>query len=142
MIKHIVDNALEGNLIIQGVLLFSGLFFSLALMQAFSAFIAGWGRSKTAENIIRDLRNRLFDHIQRLSFSYHDKMSSGELVQRSTSDVDMVRQFYSNQIPGLARILFMFIINFIAVFILDYRLALFAVSIIPVIPPGVPVAEG
>jgi ATP-binding cassette subfamily B protein len=102
-------------------------------MQAVSALLAGWARSKTAENIIRDLRNRLFDHIQHLSFPYHDNINSGELIQRSTSDIDMVRQFYANQIPGLARILFMFIINFIAVLILDYRLALFSVSIIPVI---------
>ena len=46
----------------------------------------------------------MFDHIQHLTFSYHDRTQTGELIQRSTSDVDALRRFYADQAIGVGRI--------------------------------------
>ena len=54
-----------------------------------------------AENSARRLRNDLYAHLQELPFSYHAKAATGDLVQRCTSDVDMVRRFMSMQLLSI-----------------------------------------
>ena len=80
-------------------------FIGLALFQGIFTFVSGALAARTAEGIVRQLRNYLFDHIQRLTFTYHDQTPTGELIQRSTSDVDALRRFFADQIIGLGRIL-------------------------------------
>ncbi len=75
----------------------------------------------------------MFDHIQKLSFTYHDKNKTGELIQKATSDIRSIKQFYSNQLIGISRIFFLFLINFISIIYLDIKLSLFSIFIIPVI---------
>jgi len=104
-----------------------------ALIRGLFSFLTARGTGATAEGIARDLRNSIFDHTQKLSFSYHDKTRTGELIQKSTSDVDTIRRFYSEMVAGLSRILFMFIINLVSIFYLNTKLALFSVIAIPLI---------
>src|SRR5262249_8287177 len=87
----------------------------------------------TAEGITRRLRDFLFDHIQRLSFSYHSTTPTGDLIERVTSDVDALRRFYSEQAIGVGRIVLIFIINFIAILNLNVKLGLVSVIVIPLI---------
>ncbi len=49
----------------------------------------------TAQRTVYDIRNKLFDHIQRLSFSYHDEAETGQLISRSTADVEALQGFLS-----------------------------------------------
>ncbi len=106
---------------------------ALALGRGVFSFISGRSGARVAEGIAKDIRDVLFDHLQRLPFHYHDGMRTGELIQRATSDVDMVRRFYGELVPGLSRIAFLFILNFIAVAILDLRLALLSSVIVPAV---------
>jgi ATP-binding cassette subfamily B protein len=107
-------------------------FVGLAILQGLFTFLSGRLAARTAEGIARRLRNYLFDHIQRLSFTYHDHMQTGELIQRSTSDVDAVRRFYADQAIGMGNIVLLFVINFGALFSLNRTLAL--VSIVVALP--------
>ena len=66
----------------------------------FSYFKGRW-QSMAGENAARDLRERLYGHIQRLPFSYHVKAETGDLVQRCTSDVDTVRKFLSGELLSI-----------------------------------------
>lgn len=108
-------------------------FIGLALLQGGFSFLSGWMASKTAESVTRRLRNFLFDHLQRLPYAYHAESQTGDLISRSTSDVDAVNRFYNDQAIGIGRILLMFIVNFIALMQLNTRLALISVIAIPVI---------
>ncbi|MBI9097455.1 MAG: ABC transporter ATP-binding protein [Spirochaetaceae bacterium] len=112
---------------------FSFFYISFALVRGLFSFLTARGTGATAEGIARDLRNSIFDHTQKLSFSYHDKTRTGELIQKSTSDVDTIRRFYSEMIAGLSRIFFMFIINLISIFYLNTKLALLSIIAIPFI---------
>ena len=56
-----------------------------------------------SETIARRLRDRLAAHIQHLPMSWHDKVQTGDIVQRCTSDVDTVRLFYREQVIEIAR---------------------------------------
>ena len=108
-------------------------FIGLALLEGSFSFLSGRMASKSAEGITFRLRNYLFDHIQRLSFSYHSKTPTGELIQRSTSDVDAIRRFYADQAIGVGRILILFIINFSLIYRLNSTLAWISIISIPLI---------
>jgi len=106
-------------------------FFVLAGLQGIFTYISGRLAAKTAEGITRRLRNFLFDHIQRLSFSYHDKTKTGELIQRTTSDVDAVRLFFADRAIGLGRIILLFLVNLTVLLTLNVRLALLSIIVVP-----------
>jgi ATP-binding cassette subfamily B protein len=106
-------------------------FVVLALFEGGFSFISGRLAAYTAEGITRRLRDFLFDHIQRLSFSYHATTPTGDLIERVTSDVDSVRRFFSEQAIGMGRIIILFVINFAAIYRLNAELALISVVVIP-----------
>ena len=108
-------------------------FVGLALFQGAFTFLSGRWAARTAEGITLRLRNYLFDHIQRLSFTYHDRAKTGELIQRSTSDVDAVRRFCAEQAIGAGRIVLLFVINFVALLRLNTQLALLSVIVVPLV---------
>ncbi len=108
-------------------------FIGAAMLRALFSFISGKTSAKTSESITRDIRNNLYDHIQRQAFAYHDKTQTGELIQRSTSDVDAIRKFYTEQIMGISRISFLFLINFFSIFWIHKQLALYSIMAVPLI---------
>ena len=108
-------------------------FLALAAVEGGFTFISGVLSSKTAEGVTRRLRNFLYDHIQHLSFTYHSKTPTGDLIERSTSDVDALRRFYSDQAISVGRIILLFIINFIALLNLNTKLALISIIVIPLV---------
>jgi ATP-binding cassette subfamily B protein len=83
--------------------------------------------------VVKRLRDYLFDHIQRLAFTYHDKMQTGELLERSTSDVEALRNFFADQATGVGRIVSLFCINLAALIDLNRPLALLSVAVVPLI---------
>ena len=108
-------------------------FIGLALVQGAATFMGGRWAAKTSESVIRRLRDYLYDHVQRLTFAYHDKTPTGDLIQRSTSDVDTLRRFLGEESIGLGRIVMLFIVNFTALLSLNVRLALISVVVVPLV---------
>jgi ATP-binding cassette subfamily B protein len=106
-------------------------FVALSFFQGGFSYISGRLAAFTAEGIARRLRDFLFDHIQRLSFSYHGNSSVGDLIERVTSDVDAVRRFFSEQAIGIGRIVLIFFINFAALLKLNAKLAWVSIIVIP-----------
>ena len=133
LLGYLVDNVLlnEGMSNLLPVVALG--FVLLALVQGAFTFISGKLAAQTAEGITRRLRNYLFDHIQRLSFTYHDHTSTGELIQRSTSDVDALRRFFADQAIGAGRIVLLFVVNFAALLMLNWQLALLSVVVVPLV---------
>jgi ATP-binding cassette subfamily B protein len=108
-------------------------FISLALFQGLFTYFSGRLAAKTAESVVLRLRKTLFDHIQRLTFAYHDATPTGDLIQRTTSDVDAVRRFFSDQAIGFGRIVLLFSVNLAALLILNWQLALASIIVVPII---------
>ncbi len=133
LLREFVDNILGGQ-DGAGALLWIALgFIALAIFEGSFTFLSGRLAAYTAEGIALRVRNYLYNHIQRLSFTYHDKTQTGELIQRSTSDVDAIRRFYADQAIGVGRIILLFTVNFIAILRLNTQLALLSVIVIPII---------
>ncbi len=136
LLRYFADDVLTqrkyiGNNLTQTFLWIGVGFIGLAAVEGGFSFLAGRLAAYTAEGITRRLRDFLFDHIQRLSFSYHATTSTGDLIERVTSDVDALRRFFSEQGIGMGRIILLFVINFIAILNLNVKLGLVSVIVIP-----------
>ena len=67
----------------------------ISLLNGVASFFKGRWTAMASENSALALRDRLYRHMQELPFAYHSRASTGDLVQRCTSDVDTVRRFLS-----------------------------------------------
>lgn len=79
-----------------------------------------------------DLRNRLYDHIQRLSFSFHDHAQTGQLISRAIEDVRAVERFFGGNLIEISRILVLLVSALAIMFLTNARLAVYAV--LPLLP--------
>ena len=128
-----IDRMMKEKLTGQELTLEALTFGALIALQALSSFMSSWMANFSAENSTRRLRDYLFDHIQRLSYSYHSESKTGDLLERATSDVDTLRRFFAEQAIGVGRIVMIFIISFIAIARINMRLALVSIIIIPIV---------
>ena len=133
LLRYFADNILGLSSSIQQLALIGLGFIFLAGLEGCFTYLSGRLAAYTAENVTLRLRNYLYDHIQRLPFSYHDKTQTGELIQRSTSDVDALRRFYAEQAIGIGRIFLLFTINFLALMNLNIQLAMISIVVVPLI---------
>src|ERR1051325_65000 len=136
LLRYFADDVLTqrryiGNSLTQTALWIGVGFVTLAAFEGTFSFLSGRLAAYTAEGITRRIRDFLFDHIQRLSFSYHATTPTGDLIERVTSDVDALRRFFSEQGIGIGRIALLFIVNFIAILNLNVKLGLLSVIAIP-----------
>lgn len=132
LLRYFIDDYLGGKTTVGLVLILCG-FLGLALLQGGFTFFSRTLAARTAEGVVVRLRNYLYDHIQRLSFTYHDKTQTGDLLQRSTSDVDTIRRFFADQAIDTGRVTLLFLINFGALLYLNVKLALLSVIVVPVV---------
>lgn len=56
-------------------------------------FLRGRLSAQASETIAKNIRDRIFDHIQRLPYKYHKEADTGDLMQRCTSDIETIRRF-------------------------------------------------
>lgn len=131
LLRFLVDDVLGKGLYGTTLLLTALGFIGLAAFEGGFTFLSGRLAAMTAEGITRRLRNFLYDHIQRLSYAYHAQSETGDLIERSTSDVDALRRFYADQAINLSRIILIFVINFVALVDLNLTLALISVIVVP-----------
>ena len=83
---------------------------AILLVSAASGVCGYLGRTdaaKASEGFIQSLRDHLFGHIQRLPFSWHDTHRTGDIIQRCTSDVEVIRSFVSTQLLEVFRTVFL-----------------------------------
>jgi len=135
LVGHLTDNVLTQSVddLPLSLLAIALGFIGLALFQGFFAFLSGRLAAQVAESMGVRLRDFLFDHIQRLPYTYHDSAKTGDLIQRATSDVESIQRFFSEQATGVGRILLLFFVNLLAVMTLHWQLGLLSVIVIPVV---------
>ena len=96
-------------------------------------FFKGRWQSKAGENVALYLRERLYEHIQHLPFSYHVKAETGDMVQRCTSDVDTVRRFLASQLLAVVSSVLMIVVALTMLFSKNVQLALISMVMVPAI---------
>ncbi|CAN5253203.1 ABC transporter ATP-binding protein [soil metagenome] len=105
----------------------------LALARGLFTFLQGYLAERASQGVAYDLRDDLFERIERLSFSYYDRVQTGQLVTRLTSDVEQIRSFAGSGVVQLANAVVMLIGTTVLLLYLDWQLALVALAIVPII---------
>ena len=105
----------------------------LALARGLFTFLQGYLAERASQGVAYDLRDALFERIERLSFSYYDRVQTGQLVQRLTNDVEQIRTFAGTGVVQLANAVVMLFGAAALLFYLDWRMALVALAVIPAI---------
>ena len=88
--------------------------------------------AKASEGFVKKLRDDLYSHIQRLSFDWHTAHSTGDIIQRCTSDVEVIRTFVCNQLMEVLRTVFLIVLYTGIMLAMNWRLALIPLAFIPV----------
>jgi ATP-binding cassette subfamily B protein len=111
----------------------AALYLGLALMALVLGRIVIWGVSQIGELTLRNLRERVFDHMMSLGLDFFESEKTGVLVSRMTSDIDALQQFVQVGVVGLAQSALLFVGAAIWIYVLSWQLALcVTVLLIPV----------
>ena len=105
----------------------------LTCIRGIFLFLSGNFSARAAENIARNMRVKLYDHIQNLPYEYHVKVESGDLIQRCTSDVETVRNFFASQMVEIGRAFFIVAFAIIMMLSLNKKMMIIAMVIVPII---------
>ena len=103
-----------------------------AILRGAFAFLQAYWSERNSQAVAFDLRNDLFAKIQRLSFSYHDRNQTGQLMVRATDDVEKVRLFIGQGLVQLLGALILIVSTLVILFTTNVPLALAALPILPV----------
>lgn len=93
---------------------------------------SSWLMARISQDALRRLRRDLFEHLQKLSISYFDRHTAGELMSRLTNDIDAINQAVSQNVVSLAASVLSLVGIVIAMFILNPWLALATLLVIPI----------
>lgn len=131
IIQQVIDIGLQAghtNFLIEA----AGLVVGLSLLKAGGNFIQRYMTETTANRVGYDMRNRLYDHIQNLPFSFHDHTQSGQLISRVIEDVRAIQNFAGSGVIELLRVILLLIGIITILFLKNPLLA--AISLAPIIP--------
>ncbi len=120
------DNG-EKTLIMAGIFIF---LFAVAL--GIFAYYQAYMSEKVSQSIAFDFRNELYSKIQRLSFSYHDRNQTGQLMIRATDDVEKVRLFLGQGLLMAAQALFMLVGALLFLIFTNLKLTLIILPVLPI----------
>ncbi|TEU20338.1 MAG: ABC transporter ATP-binding protein [Anaerolineales bacterium] len=132
LIQVIIDQGITGKNL--SVILWMALgLVALALGRSLFQFAQGYLSERASQGVAYDLRNALYAKIQSLSFSYHDQAQTGQLLTRATNDVELVRMFTGMGFLQFLNSVVMLVGSLILLFAMNWRLALVAVVILPLV---------
>jgi ATP-binding cassette subfamily B protein len=131
VIRDVIDEGLmrgEESFLFRSALVLLGLGLTSAAFTALQRFISEWIGSRVGY----DLRNKIYDHIQNLSFSYHDHAQTGQLISRCIEDVRAVQNFIGSSVVELTQLVFILFGSMFIMLGANWQLTL--IAIIPIFP--------
>ena len=135
-----VNNALHydaGTLKVTGdmkLLIFYGVaIIILSLLRGLFSFGQSYFAEYAGQKVAYDIRNGLYDRIQRLSFAFHDKSQTGQLMSRATQDVEAVRFFLSMIVVRLVNLLLTLVVITVILLRMNWSLTLISFACLPFI---------
>ena len=106
---------------------------AVAVLSGGATFVTRTCTARAGENFAKNMRDALFVHVQRLPMSWHDKNQTGDIIQRCTSDVEVIRNFVVTQLLEVFRTVFLVGISFGIMVSMNRKLALVVLLFVPVV---------
>ena len=111
----------------------AGLYLLTLAAKFLTEFVQALTLQRTGQRIMFDMRMEIFTHLQRLSPSFYDRNPVGRLITRVVTDVDVLNELFSSGLVSVFGDIFTLLGIIVAMMILDWRLALVTMAVIPVI---------
>lgn len=105
---------------------------AFAVIRAVFSFGQGYNAERISQNVAFDFRNELFAKIQRLSFSYHDRNQTGQLMIRATDDVEKVRLFLGQGLVMALQAYVLLLATLVVLWVTNHILTLVILPILPI----------
>ena len=102
---------------------------AVAVVQVASNYTFRVYNTKASETLVKSMRDQLFSHIQRLPFSWHMKNKTGDIIQRCTSDIETTKNFLSEQLTAVFRVVILLILSMY--FMVSMHGALTVIALVP-----------
>ena len=133
--KKIIDEHIADATTIEArpLIMLLGLFFGLAIIAAIFRYFQALLLQKGANRIVQTIRNDVYEHVQTLPIRYFDNLPAGKVVSRITNDTETIRNLFVTVLANFAASGMTIIGIYIALFILDWRMAMIALLLIPVL---------
>lgn len=131
IIQNVIDDGLmrgDTAYLVRAALMLLGLGLGSALLNFLNRYLSAWIAAKVGY----DLRNRMYNHIQYLPFTYHDHTQSGQLISRCIEDVRSIENFAGSSVAELVR--FVFLTVGILAAMLSENPTLAVISLLPMLP--------
>lgn len=119
--------------LIQNIVICGAAFLSMTLLNGLFAYLRRKYTAYAAEGMAKQLRDRLYRHLNAVPYDYHKHVSTGDLVQRCTSDVETVRRFISVQAMEIVRTLCMVAIALSVMFSIHVQMTLVSMAALPIL---------
>ncbi|MBQ2956881.1 MAG: ABC transporter ATP-binding protein [Clostridia bacterium] len=103
----------------------------LSLIGGTFQFFRGRWMAQASESIAKNMRDRLYNHLQTLSYDYHVKVETGDLIQRCTSDVETIRRFLSSQMVEMFRSVLMIVVALNIMLRMNWKMTLVSMILVP-----------
>ncbi len=109
------------------------LLIAVAVLSGISQYICRADTALAGENFAKNMRDALFIHVQKLPMSWHDRNQTGDIIQRCTSDVEVIRNFVVTQLLEVFRTVFLIITSFALMLSMNVKLSLVVLLFVPVV---------
>ena len=106
---------------------------AVAVASGIFTYISRTNTAKAGENFAKNLRDTLFIHVQKLPMKWHDRNQTGDIIQRCTSDVEVIRGFVVTQLLEVFRTVFLVITSFAMMFSMNVKLSCVVLLFVPVV---------
>jgi ATP-binding cassette subfamily B protein len=105
----------------------------IALLNGIAIFFYRTYTAKAGESFAKNMRDILFAHVQRLPMKWHSENQTGDIIQRCTADVEVIRNFVVTQVLEVFRTVFLIVISLGMMISMNVKLTLVAVAFMPII---------
>jgi ATP-binding cassette, subfamily B, bacterial len=103
------------------------------LLQSFLSYWQSYLSEYLSQRVAYDLRNRMYNRLQTLSYAFHDRSQTGQLMSRATADVEGIRMFVGFALLRGVYFIVLLVTIAVVLFLIDWRLALISLSVLPFI---------
>ena len=109
------------------------LLIAVAVLSGISQYICRSNTAMAGENFAKNIRDALFVHVQKLPMEWHDQNQTGDIIQRCTSDVEVIRNFVVTQLLEVFRTVFLVVTSFVMMLYMNVKLSLVVLAFVPVV---------
>lgn len=105
----------------------------VGLLSAMFRFLTNLYSARAGETLVKTSRDLLYGHIQHLPWAWHSKNPTGDIIQRCTSDVERIKQFFQEQFVAVFRMIAMIVLSLTCMALMNWKLALVPGLMFPII---------